>query len=83
MIDIIKVMFHSSRWEDRLGAIQGSIVLIKKFYIGDTVHDVDAGLKDFVWNTIRSEKIQLLMLDNEFRVRNEIGPLLRQMILAD
>ena len=32
MIDVLKVMYNSARWEDRYGAINGSIVLIEKFY---------------------------------------------------
>ena len=40
-------------------------------------------MKDYVWNTIRIEKIGPLLTDSEFRVRNQVGPLLREMILKD
>jgi len=32
MIDVLKVMYSSSRWEDRYGAINGSILLVKYTY---------------------------------------------------
>ena len=83
MIDLLKVMYNSSRWEDRYGAINGSILLIEKFYDTTRERGVDSALKDFVWNTIRATQLPLLMVDKEFRVRNHLGPLLRTMILAD
>lgn len=83
MIDLLKVMFNSQRWEDRFGAINGSILLIEKFYDTSKERGVDSALKDFVWNNIRMTQIPLLMVDKEFRVRNQIGPLLRAMISAD
>ena len=70
MIDILKVMYNSSRWEDRFGALQGSQLLIEKFYDVQAEAGVDTALKDFVWNTIRGEKLTTLMVDDEFRVRN-------------
>jgi len=79
-------LFNSARWEDRFGAINGSTLLIKYFYpeqVGDEKPLVDSALKDYVWNTIRIEKIGPLLIDSEFRVRNEVGPLLREMILKD
>jgi len=54
MIDLLKVMYNSSRWEDRFGAINGSILLIEKFYDTTRERGVDSALKDFVWNTIRA-----------------------------
>jgi len=70
MIDMLKIMYNSSRWEDRFGAMQGSILLIEKFYDVQAEAGVDSALKDFVWNTIRAEKLMMLMVDDEFRVRN-------------
>lgn len=70
MIDIIKIMFNSKRWEDRFGAINGSILLIKFTYDMSREEGVDPMLVDFVWNTIRAEKVPQLMTDPEFRVRN-------------
>ena len=70
MIDMLKIMYNSSRWEDRFGALQGSQLLIEKFYDVQAEAGVDTALKDFVWNTIRGEKLTTLMVDDEFRVRN-------------
>lgn len=80
IIDTLKIMFNSSRWEDRFGAIQGSVLLAKFYYEPDTK---DPAIKYFFWNTIRAEQINKLMLDPEFRVRNQLGDLLREMIKAD
>lgn len=80
MIDILKIMFNSTRWEDRFGAINGSVLLAKFYYEPETK---DPAIKYFFWNNIRSEQINKLMVDEEFRVRNQLGELLREMILAD
>jgi hypothetical protein len=56
--------------------------LINRFYNPDK--DIDnSALKDFVWNNIRGTQLPLLMVDKEFRVRNQLGPLLKEMILRD
>ena len=52
MIDILKLMYSSTRWEDRYGAINGSIILVKFFYGKE---ENDPALKYFVWNTIRTD----------------------------
>lgn len=83
MIDVLKVMYNSTRWEDRFGAINGSMMLIKNFYVPLGELGVDSALKDFTWNALRAEKVPQMMLDNEFRVRNQVGLLLRTMINAD
>jgi hypothetical protein len=80
IIDIMKLMFQSTRWEDRFGAIQGSCLLARFYYMPDTK---DPAIKYFFWNTIRSEQINKLMVDGEFRVRNQMGELLKEMIKAD
>ena len=33
IIDILKLLYNSARWEDRYGAINGSILLVKHFYV--------------------------------------------------
>lgn len=76
-------MFNSSRWEDRFGAINGSILLIEFMYDKSKPNGVDNVLKDFVWNTIRVDKLPKLLIDSEFRVRNQLGLLLREMISRD
>ena len=66
-------MYNSKRWEDKFGAINASILLVSKFYpisIGEEKALVDSALSDFIWNTVRIEKIPLLIIDEEFRVRN-------------
>jgi hypothetical protein len=67
MIDVLKLMFNSTRWEDRYGAINGSILLLKYFY---SAEENEPTIKYFFWNTIRSEQISKLLIDGEFRVRN-------------
>jgi hypothetical protein len=79
-------MYNSKRWEDRYGAINASVLLVSKFYPvsqGEEKAIVDSALSDFVWNTIRIEKIPFLIVDDEFRVRNQVGPLLKEMISKD
>ena len=67
IIDVLKLMYSSTRWEDRFGAINGS-VLLAKFYYEPETNDPD--IKYFFWNTVRSEQINKLLIDPEFRVRN-------------
>lgn len=83
MIDVLKMLYNSSRWEDRYAAINGSILLIKQYYSVDENGQVNTALKDFVWNTIRPEKVPQLMIDPEFRVRNQVGLLLKEMLVHD
>jgi len=80
IIDVLKLMYSSNRWEDRYGAINGSVLLARFYYEPETT---DADIKFFFWNTIRSEQINKLLVDNEFRVRNQLGELLKQMLLSD
>jgi hypothetical protein len=66
-------MYNSKRWEDRYGAINASTLLVSNFYPVSNDEEkaiVDSALSDFVWNTIRIEKIPFLIVDEEFRVRN-------------
>jgi len=83
MIDVLKMLYNSNRWEDRYAAINGSILLIKQYYSVDENGQVNTALKDFVWNTIRPEKVPQLMIDPEFRVRNQVGLLLKEMLMHD
>lgn len=80
VIDILKIMYNSTRWEDRYGAITGSILLAKFYYEPGSK---DPALMNFFWNDIRSEQINKLLGDPEFRVRNQLGELLKQMIISD
>ena len=80
IIDVLKIMYSSTRWEDRYGAISGSVLLAKFYYEPETT---DADIKFFFWNTVRSEQINKLLVDSEFRVRNQLGELLKEMIKAD
>lgn len=57
MIDVLKLMYNSARWEDRYGAINGSIVLVKLFYVKGEDGQINTTLKDFIWNTVRGEKV--------------------------
>ena len=82
-IDVAKVMYNSERWEDRFGAINATILFVQKFYRPNKDGYLDSVLTDFIWNTVRSDRVPKLMVDTEFRVRNQVGPLLREMILKD
>jgi len=80
IIDVLKLMFSSSSWEHRFGAITGSCLLAKHFYEPGTE---DPDLKYFFWNFVRGEQVHKLLVDSEFRVRNQLGELLKEMIKAD
>ena len=66
MIDVLKIMFNSTRWEDRFGAITGSALLAKFYYEPGTK---EPAIVNFFWNDIRSTQINKLLVDPEFRVR--------------
>jgi hypothetical protein len=83
MIDMAKMMFNSERWEDRFGGVNATILFIQNFYHLNKDGYLDSVLTDYVWNNVRSERIPKLMVDPEFRVRNQVGPLLKNMILKD
>ena len=53
LIDVLKLMYSSTRWEDRFGAINGSVLLSKFFY--NPNEENDPAMKYFFWNTIRTE----------------------------
>ena len=56
------------------------MLLARFYYEQDTK---DPAIKYFFWNTIRAEQVNKLMVDEEFRVRSQLGELLREMIKAD
>jgi hypothetical protein len=64
-------MFISQRWEDRFGAILGCTSLAKKAL---------THTGDFLLKTVFEQKIPVLLFDPEFRVRNQVGALLKAFL---
>jgi len=62
-------MIKSRRWEDRHGAIAGTIQLLASL---ETVHHV----KKFAKSLIEGEDLEVLLVDEEFRVRDLVSSLL-------
>lgn len=66
-------MFSSQRWEDRFGAILGCTSLAKKAM---------TLTNDFLLKTVVELKVPILMFDPEFRVRNQVGALLKAFLTS-
>ena len=64
-------MFSSQRWEDRFGAILGCTSLAKKAMTFTS---------EFLLKTVVEQKVPILMFDPEFRVRNQVGALLKALL---
>lgn len=67
----ITVMFSSQRWEDRFGAILGCTSLAKKAMTFTS---------EFLLKIVAEQKVPILMFDPEFRVRNQVGALLKAFL---
>jgi hypothetical protein len=68
-IMIFKLMMNSKRWEDRLGAMCGAQALVSNKHA-----------EEFLWSFILKDKLKLLSEDEEFKVRNHMGPLLKTIL---
>lgn len=64
-------MLSSQRWEDRFGAILACSSLAKKAF---------SLTSDFIVKVVIEQKVPVLMSDPEFRVRNQIGSLLKAFL---
>lgn len=60
-------MAKSRRWEDRYGAINGSLLLIEDAVSHNTVTDQ---MSDYMWGHVVEKTYPELLVDEEFRVRN-------------
>jgi hypothetical protein len=69
-------MFSSERWEDRFGAINGSILILEALPNNET-------LSAYFWTYILDEMFAVLLVDTEFRVRNQLGVLLKAILMTD
>jgi hypothetical protein len=57
-IEILSLMFNSSRWEDRIGALSGAEILAK-----------NPKAESFIWEKIMQEKMPNIVVDEEYKVR--------------
>ncbi len=67
-------MFNSERWQDRFGAINIAVLTVEHFSLADT-----RSLRD----KLVGELFDQLHVDPEFRVRNELGKLLKVVLLKE
>ena len=74
-------MLNSRRWEDRFGAINGVLALIQTR--GGCGQSDDADMEAFLWTYILDEVYPELIVDAEFRVRNQSALLLKAIIGSD
>lgn len=72
-------MFNSTRWEDRSGAINGSLAFIEHGQGASR----SAAMEEYMWSCILEERLPTLLADEEFRVRNQTATLLKAIILTD
>ena len=80
IIAYLKMMLKSNRWEDRCGAISGALLLIE--------HSLNQGglskeLSSFMWEHILDKTFPDLLVDTEFRVREQTALLLKAIVLSD
>ena len=69
-------MYNSSRWEDRFGAINGTLAFIE-------MESKSADVIDYMWTYIVGERFDKLLIDDEFRVRNQTATLIKTVIASD
>lgn len=82
MIAFFKQMLKSQRWEDRFGALNGILAMIQTK--GDAGNqDPDAEYETFMWTYLIEQSFPELLLDEEFRVRNQTGLMIKSIILSD
>ena len=72
-----KQMFNSARWEDRFGAIQGSLAFIQQ------QGAKSATVEEYMWGYIIKDRFTKLLVDDEFRVRNQTAVLLKTVVASD
>ena len=70
-------MLNSRRWEDRFGSINGILALIT------AQKNESADLSTFLWDYILSNAFPELLIDDEFRVRNQTALLLKAIVSSD
>ena len=61
-----KQMFNSVRWEDRFGAVNGSLAFIEQGQGSGR----SAAMEEYMWSYLLEVRFPTLLTDEEFRVRN-------------
>lgn len=70
-------MYNSARWEDRFGAINGTLAFIER------EGPKSAEIEEFMWGYIVGERFDKLLVDEEFRVRNQTATLIKTVVASD
>ena len=78
MIAFFKQMLESRRWEARFGAINGILAMVELRQSRQS-EEVDT----FLWEFILTKAFPELLVDSEFRVRNQLATLLKAIISSD
>ena len=60
------MMWQSQKWEDRLGSIETAQILVHNQFADQ-----------YLWQYLLVEKFSEMTLDQEYKVRNEVGPFLK------
>ena len=80
MIAFFKQMLKSQRWEDRFGGINGILAMIEtQSKEASTSEDLDV----FLWDYILNKSFPELLIDAEFRVRNQTALLVKAIVASD
>jgi len=66
-VGVLKVMLSSKRWEDRFGGITGATLFLNE-------------LEDPDFSAYLMEQFSILFVDPEFRVRDQLAPLMKRVI---
>ena len=83
MLAFFKQMLMSRRWEDRFGALNGILAIIEVRSTSNWVRANSADYDHFMWNYILDDRFSDLLTDEEFRVRNQTGLVLKAIIGSD
>ena len=78
---LLKQMLRSKRWEDRFGAINGTLALIQT-RASDAQSSATA-LDAFLWTELLDKFFIEMIEDEEFRVRNQSALLIKAIIGSD
>jgi len=65
-------MEQSERWEDRIGAMAGAKCLVKSQFA-----------QGYLWEHLLLEKFSVLTTDAEYKVRTQVGFLLKAIMSED
>ncbi|CAI2359487.1 unnamed protein product [Moneuplotes crassus] len=74
---VLRLMFKSREWESRYGAINISVKALDMTQLAPD-SEIFQQFKTFLF-----EKCQILFIDEEFRVRNNVGDIMKKLIKVD